>query len=710
MAYLAHISEDEKREQTILAHSQNAAGLAAAFAKSFHAESWGYCCGLAHDLGKYSAEFQRRLYGGPVVDHSTAAAQEFNKKKGLYALAAYCVAGHHAGLPDGGTPADDKSSSSLQGRLKKQIPDYQEYKKEIEIPPLQVPPVRGKDGFTVAFFIRMVYSCLVDADFLETENFMTDGRTQRKPEKISDVHLGRLLAHISGWMENRDQMTVNGRRTEILKHCLEMGRGNPGIYSLTVPTGGGKTVSSLAFALQHACTHGKERIIYVIPYTSIIEQNAAVFREILGEDAVLECHSNVQYDDKEEFKPMQLASENFDKPVVVTTNVQFFESLFSNKSSKCRKLHNFANSVIIFDEAQMLPVSYLKPCIRALAELEANYASTIVLCTATQPSLQKFFPKEKRIQEICPDVEAQFAFFRRTTVENKGVLKEQELIEELIGEKRALCILNNRKRVQKVYTELKGDGVFHLSTYMYPEHRKRKLDEIRKRLRSGGRCIVIATSLVEAGVDLDFDKVYRELAGVDSVVQAAGRCNREGKRPLEESVTCVFQFEEKIPLPSEQRQPVEIARLVSEQFADLSSLDAIESYFSQLHYIKGDGLDQKRILESFENGARAGSYPFATVAQEFQLIEENTKMIVIGMEEKAGELARRLQNGERSRLLLREAGRYSIQVYQRDFEKLEAAGYLKRLDEEVALLRSMDKYSEDMGMEMNVDFGEAVFF
>lgn len=712
MRYLAHISEDKKREQFLITHSRNVAVLAAQFAGSFHAESWGYCCGLLHDLGKYSFEFQQRLQGGPRVDHSTAAAQELHKKKGLHALAAYCVAGHHAGLPDGGTAADDKSAASLLGRLKKHIPDYEDYKKEITIPPLQAPSVRfiGKGGFTVSFFIRMVYSCLVDADFLDTENFMTDGETRREPEKITQKHLDRLLAYISGWMENKDRMTVNGRRTEILEHCLEMGREKPGLYSLTVPTGGGKTVSSLAFALQHACTHGKERIIYVIPYTSIIEQNAAVFRSILGDDAVLECHSNVQYDDEEEFKPMQLAAENFDKPVVVTTNVQLFESLFSNKSSKCRKLHNLSNSVIVFDEAQMLPVPYLKPCISAMTELAVNYGSTIVLCTATQPSLQKFFPADLKIREICPALQDQFAFFERTKVENLGMLDEQQLLERLGGEKRALCILNNRKRVQKIYVQLKGEGVFHLSTYMYPEHRRKKLEEIRARLKSGERCVVIATSLVEAGVDLDFDKVYRELAGVDSVVQAAGRCNREGKRPLEESITYVFRMKEKMPLPSEQRQPVEIAKLVAEQFPDISSLDAIESYFTQLYYIKGEELDKKRILESFESGAREGSYPFASAAKEFWLIDENTKMIVIGKEEKAIELAERLRQKERSRQLQREVGHYSIQVYEGDFEKLRAAGYLEVLDTEVALLRSLEKYFDDMGMDMDVDFGEAVFF
>ena len=712
MSYLAHISKDQKREQTVLAHSKNVANLAAEFAKSFQAESWGYCCGLLHDIGKYTPEFQERLRGGASVDHSTAAAKELDEKKGMHAMAAYCVAGHHAGLPDGGTSADDKNSASLKGRLKKKVPDYQAYKKEIEIPPLQQPNINGigMGGYSVSFFIRMIYSCLVDADFLDTEDFMTNGETQREPEKISRVHLEMLMKYIGGWLNNSDRQTVNGRRSEILRHCLKMGQEKTGVYSLTVPTGGGKTVSSLAFALQHACSYGKERIIYVIPYTSIIEQNAAVFRRILGDEAVLECHSNVHYDDNDEFKPMQLAAENFDKPVVVTTNVQFFESLFSNKSSKCRKVHNLANSVIIFDEAQMLPNPYLRPCVSAMAELAVNYNSTIVLCTATQPSLQKFFPNNVNIREICPDVQEQFSFFQRTKVSNLGKIDEQELMQRLEQEKSVLCILNNRKRVQKIYSQLRGADVFHLSTYMYPEHRKRKLEEIRDRLRSGERCVVIATSLVEAGVDLDFQQVYRELAGVDSVVQAAGRCNREGKRSLEESRTYVFQFKETMPLSAEQRQPIEVAKMVSEQFEDISSLESIKSYFTQLHYIKGDGLDQKRIIESFEKGVRTGNYPFASVAKEFRLIEENTKQIFIGKEESSREVEERLRLGERTRPLLRKISRYSIQVYEGDFEKLRSAGYLEELDTEIALLRNHEKYMDDMGMEMDVEFGEAVIF
>ena len=291
-----------------------------------------------------------------------------------------------------------------------------------------------------------------------------------------EILLKKLEHYVSGWMKNEDLDTVNGHRTEILKHCLELGAENKGLFRLTVPTGGGKTVASLAFALRHAVRHQMDRIIYVIPYTSIIEQNAKVFREILGNENVLENHCNVSFEnseDSEEFEPMSLAAENWDKPVIVTTNVQFFESLFANKSSKCRKLHNIANSVVIFDEAQMLPADYLKPCISMIEEMVARYGVSAVLCTATQPSLEPFFQNIAVPIELCPRIEQQFAFFKRTNIHNIGWLEAEALIQRLNKEEQALCIVNTKKRAQKIYESIEGEGVYHLSTSMYPKHKKK---------------------------------------------------------------------------------------------------------------------------------------------------------------------------------------------------------------------------------------------
>ena len=394
----------------------------------------------------------------------------------------------------------------------------------------------------------MIYSCLVDADFLDTEYFMKNGATDRDAGDTLKELYQRLYKHVGAWLLNDNLETVNGRRSEILRHCIASGKEEPGMFRLTVPTGGGKTLASLAFALNHAIEHGMERVIYVIPYTSIIEQNAKVFRDILGDKNVLENHYNVDYESSEEFRPMQLATENWDKPVIVTTNVQFFESLFSNKSSKCRKLHRIANSVIIFDEAQMLPTDYLVPCLAMMEELVQNYRSSLVLCTATQPALDRLFRKEWNIRELCPRKEEQFQFFTRTNFQTIGEISEDELVQRLMKEEQTLCIVNTKARAQSLYEKLKENGkehVYHLSTSMYPKHRMRVLREIRERLKleEGERrkpCILIATSLVEAGVDLDFHSVYRQLAGIDSMIQAAGRCNLEGKQKAEDSKVYIF--------------------------------------------------------------------------------------------------------------------------------------------------------------------------
>lgn len=738
MEYLAHLSDDKTRKQTILEHSQNVALLAKQYADVFEAGSWGYCCGMVHDIGKFSTAFQERLQGGVSVDHATAGAKELIARGGMYFLASYITAGHHAGLPDKGSDADDAGRGTLCGREKKKIPDYQAYKDEIEIPKLERPKrMIGKNAFSMSFFLRMIYSCLVDADFIDTENFMQDGKSSRESGIVTDELWNKLNTYINPWLACKDKNSVNGHRTQILKSCIEMGMQDPGIYTLTVPTGGGKTVSSLAFALKHACIHKRRRIIYVIPYTSIIEQNAEVFRKILGANNVLENHSNVKYEESDEMKPMQLAAENWDKPVVVTTNVQFFESLFANKSSRCRKLHNIADSVLIFDEAQMIPIPYLKPCTAAIEELVENYGCTAVLCTATQPALQPFFPADRKFTEICPEVQGQFTFFKRTHVEQLGVLSKCELKDRLKSGKQVLCILNSREVSQKLYRELVDElkeseieldevlektekdnldsieGFYYLSTYMYPKHRRRKLEQIRERLKSGKRCIVIATSLVEAGVDLDFGTVYREFAGADSIVQAAGRCNREGKCKTQDCVTYIFEFDEASHQPSELKLPIELTKIVARQYTDLSSMEAIESYFNQLHSLKKEELDKKGILSMIEQNAKKAGYPFASVAAEFKLIENQTKTIVIGIEAEAEELIQRLRFGEHSRDLMRDISQYSVQVYENKYEKLRAAGYLEPLegfDNEFAILRGKELYQEEFGLRVDVDFGAAVFY
>lgn len=649
MVYLAHINDD-KLEQPLKEHLENTGKLCGKFAESFGMYDWGYCCGLLHDIGKYSLEFQNRLKGSERrVDHSTAGARICWEKDGLYKFLSYCIAGHHAGLPDTGGSSDGSSRGTMYGRMKKDLKSYQKYMEEIAIPVLPPPPFRVTKeeniGILFSMLIRMVFSCLVDADYLDTESFMSNG----------------------------------------------------------------KTIASLAFALEHAKKHHMDRVIYVIPYTSIIEQNAKIFRDILGNENVLENHCNVDFDSDEELKPMQLAAENWDKPVIVTTNVQFFESLFSNKPSKCRKLHNMANSVIISDEAQMLPSDYLKPCISVMEQLLRHYESSIVLCTATQPSLEGILAGDVPAKELCPRMEEQFQFFRRMSIENAGRISEEELAGKLETGYQVLCILNTKKRAQRIYQRVKGNGVYHLSTSMYPVHRKRVLSEIRERLKEGKRCIVISTSLVEAGVDLDFETVYRQLAGVDSIIQAAGRCNREGQKPAEESVVYVFQFDEREYIPGQKLQ-MEVTECLLEEKRNLEDLDSIRFYFDMLYHFRGEGLDKKRILERFDRN----NFPFTTVGREVKLIEENTKTIFIPREQEAIAIWDELKLKGITKKIMRKMGQYCVNVYERDFDKMFGTGMLKSVSEELGedffVLNDLEKYTEDMGLTLEVEQGQAVFF
>ena len=714
MKYIAH--KDGERVQSVKAHLEGTAERAGDFAEKFGKREWGYCCGMLHDIGKYAKEFQKKIQENTDdrVDHATAGAQVCKEQGRYYPIMSYCIAGHHAGLPDYGNTA---ISSSLCGRWKKRICDYQAYKDEIRIPELDTEPIAfDKDrnmDFALGTFIRMLYSCLVDADFLDTELFMKNGDTGRNSGESMEILQNRLKNHISEWLKNTDEDTINGRRTEILNNCIREGKQKEGIFRLTVPTGGGKTVASLAFALEHAVKNHKDRIIYVIPYTSIIEQNAQVFREILGEENVLENHCNVDYESSEEFKPMQLASENWDKPVVVTTNVQFFESLFANKSSKCRKIHNIANSVIILDEAQMLPMDYLKPCIAMLQELVDSYSASIVLCTATQPALDSFFSKNELIKELCPRMEEQFSFFKRVNYQNLGKIRQDHLIEKLKKENNALCIVNTKKAAQVIYKELHGEGIYHLSTSMYPKHRKRVLKTIRERLKNSEKCIVISTSLVEAGVDLDFATVYRQIAGLDSMIQAAGRCNREGKRELSNSIVCIFDLEE-FQIAQRQRQQIDVSKGILQDYTDIADLKAITDYFTRLYHSRGTSLDKKKIMDEFQKM----ECNFAKVAKEFKLIEENTKTIFINRELDAEELLQELRIKGVTKEKMRKAGQYCIQVYDNTqsentfFDKLNGAGMLRPIAEEMQDFYELvdgEQYSEEYGLDFSLEDGIALF-
>ena len=709
---LAHGATDEHPEgQSIEAHLKGTGELAETFAAEFGAAANGKLCGLAHDIGKYSDEFQLRLRGGKKVDHATAGAIECFKIKA--AFEAVCVIGHHSGLPNvGHKDADTTESQTFFGRKLRAeqggIPDYRKnWNGHIALPQDYFRP-SGR-GFATAFYIRMLYSCLVDADYIDTETFMNGDAGRGNYEPLSAL-CDKLTAYISKW--NNPTREIDILRQKILNSCIEKASAPRGIFSLTVPTGGGKTVASMAFALNHAVANSMKRIIYVIPYTSIIEQNAKVFRDILGQENVVEHHSQVSHELSEDADELEyrsaLATENWDAPVIVTTAVQFFESLYANRSSKCRKLHNIANSVIIFDEAQMIPSNNLRPCVAAIAELVRAYNATAVLCTATQPAIDEMlleYSKKESVVELCPDVDGMFEKFRRTSFEKEGRLTTDELVSRLESQQQVLCIVNTRKFAQEVYEALPSEGRFHLSTLMCPVHRKQKLDEIRERLKSGKTCRVVSTSLIEAGVDVDFPRVFREMAGLDSILQAAGRCNREGKRSAESSIVTVFESENKV------NKLIAVNRDAAEEtvrdWTQPNTTSTIERYFKAYRdFLRND--DKSGVMTASEKGISGCGLPFEWIAKEFKLIDQNTFAVYIPIGE-GKELVSRLREGERSRGLYRRAGMYSVSVYQNQFDSLINAGAAEPFGEDAAFLTDCSLYSDEKGLSTDVDGGNALF-
>jgi len=678
--YIAHRDEEGGRIQTIADHAHGVSERAFNFADGFRGGALARDIGFVHDAGKFSAKFQRRIRGaGLKVEHSTPGAQLLmeQNRSALGMLGAYCVMGHHGGLPDGGSSCDGSDDPTLYGRLKRKTEDCSAHARELTIPRLEAPDFNISDGFGAAFFIRMLFSALVDADFLDTEEFYTSEMPRGGLFNMASLQ-NRLLAEIDAFLHPREPTSeLNARRTHLLETCLSVSENPSGLFTLTAPTGSGKTIASLAFALKHAVKWGKRRVIFVVPYNTIIEQNSAVYEKLLGKENVLQHHSNIQYDDKDEGSDRKrLAAENWDYPVVVTSSVQFFESLYGNLPSVCRKLHNIANSVLIFDEAQMIPLPYLIPCVNAIQELVVQYGCTAVLATATQSALGQYF-KKCQATEIADDPLSLYESLRRVRIQtiSEEPLTDDDLAERLGRHEQVLCIVHTRKQAQELFQILRAaqpDGTFHLSTLMYPKHRTQVLRLIRARLACGKPCRVVSTSLVEAGVDLDFSVVYRAEAGLDSVVQAGGRCNREGKRPAEESFVYVFSSASHDP-PRAIEPHIAAARQALQEHSDAASPEAITAYFEKLFYIKGDkALDTKQVVQKLNDGRKAFSFPFRTLAREFQIIEENTQIVYVLHKNRT--LKNRLQGGERSRELFRQLGPYGVSLYRTDMRELLSAG------------------------------------
>lgn len=703
---IAHVARDEDgtwREPHDLAkHLVGVSALASSFARTF-GEDWARLAGLWHDVGKYRSRFQNyiRQASGFEADahikgeagrapHSTAGALlacDTFKEAGR--VLAYLIAGHHAGLDDwhGGlnerldSPASrNELSEALATQPPADILNPGGFKPDLRTIP------GGSPGF--ALWVRMLFSCLVDADFLDTEAYMAP---EKPIQRGNWPTLAELLAlfdrHMTGLAADAAPTPVNRLRADILRQCRDKAQAPPGLFSLTVPTGGGKTLSSLAFALEHAKAHAetspKKRIIYVIPYTSIIEQTADIFRGIFG-DAVIEHHSNAEADPNKENSQSRLACENWDAPVIVTTNVQFFESLFARRASRCRKLHNIVDSIVVLDEAQLLPPEFLQPILDVLNLLTRHYGVTVVLSTATQPALstRKYFDAQRNIRglenvrEIIDDPDALYRALERVQVQLPADWNTPSSWEALAGEltrhESVLAIVNRRKDACELWRQM-PQGSLHLSALMCGAHRSRVINEIKARLKAGAPTRVVSTQLVEAGVDLDFPVVYRALAGLDSIAQAAGRCNREGK--LDRGEVVIFIPPKPAP-PGLLRKGENACRNVL-HFYDGNPLNRalFGQYFERLYH--ACDLDGQRIGDLLTVDGQSLAVNLRTAAEKFRLIqdEDSAPIIVLyrgadGADETVGALVHTLRKHGPERWLMRKLQRYTVNIHRRELTKL----------------------------------------
>lgn len=710
--FIAHVRKEAGGSyavQTVTEHLEGTARLAGDFAEAFGNRDWGELLGWWHDLGKFTPAWQKHIRkgsgyndeafhetSGGNVNHSTAGAilafERFSNPI-IARLLSYGIAGHHAGLPDW---EPDEAGGDLVNRLFDTLhgdelrSDEMAVIKEIEpaaiflkkpLPRSAPMGVVGPEEAKVArehthLWIRMLYSCLVDADFLDTEAFMEHEKAATRGHYPL---LHELKTRFDDFMDRMQASApcsvINRRRREILETCRQKASSKPGFFSLNVPTGGGKTLSAMAFALGHALTRGKKRIVMAIPYTSIIEQTAAVYAEVFGTNAIVEHHSNI--DPEKETTRNLLASENWDAPIIVTTNVQLFESLFASRSSACRKLHNLVDSVVILDEAQMLPPSYLRPILSALRGLVERFGATVVLCTATQPALEGRIGAGKTdfsgLSNVTPIIEDPIVLasdFRRVSFSfprlEAGSVEWSEIAKRLVKHDQILCVVNTKRSCRELHT-LMPEGTIHLSAFMCGEERSDVIAEIKEKLKMGEKVRVISTQLVEAGVDIDFPVVYRAMAGLDSIAQAAGRCNREGRLNTEARLGQVIVFDPPVPSPPGHLRKCEDAfREVLRANPNLDpNPNDFHEYFRKLFAAVND-FDRPKFQERVLKECTEAKLQFRTLARYFHLIDDQAQKGLIvsyrGKNAESDSLIDRLQSGYIDRNLLRRLQRFTVSV------------------------------------------------
>lgn len=712
-------------------HLQNTAKIAASFASNFNSAKWGEACGFAHDIGKSRPKWQGylRCKSGYGYDEEAHLEGKSGKEphaihgafmiekifgRGIGRFLSYCIAGHHAGLPDWSN-AEGAGRAALQYQLVN-FKDIDDLDKEIidhlrGLKPERL-PFQCKDGLDASLWIRMLYSCLVDADFLDTEAYMEPQKSRERSCYLKPAELEKLFdSYINRLEQSAEASKINRIRNKVRNNCVAGAAGGQGIYTLTVPTGGGKTLSSLAFALKHAVKHNLDRVIYVIPYTSIIEQNAAVFKKVLGEDQVIEHHSNLV---EEESTPQsRLAAENWDAPVIVTTTVQFFESLFAARAGRCRKLHNIAKAVVVLDEAQLLPVEHLRPILDTLQLLVDRYSASIVISTATQPAFKTrryggvtFKGLGESLELMKDEVAAIYEELKRVTVtlpEDINTHSEwEEVAASLKEHDRVLCIVSDRRSCRELHA-LMPDGTDHLSALMCAQHRSEVIADIKARLAKDEPVRVISTQLVEAGVDIDFPVVYRSFAGLDSIAQAAGRCNREGR--LETGKLVVFNPPRKIPAGILRKAAETSRNILASTSANPLDHKVYERFFAELYW-KANTLDREDIVALLTPDREELGINFRTAAERLKIIDDAMQKTVLVRYGESEELLSLLEKIGPERWLMRKLQRYSVNIYNHEFNAMLNEGRLQELHPYIYALRAKDDYSPQIGLLVEAEIFE----
>lgn len=715
--YISHLkkvdgSSDNWIFQSNEEHSKGVAQFAASFAEKIGFKEWGIVLGILHDKGKEQEKFQRyiRKVSGYMQDlvstertpHAYVGAL---LAKSLYPqsypLLSMPIMAHHVGLYD---------FSDFKERMKAEMPN-DIHCDDLVTENLKMPTNKVWKPQDFHHLIRVLYSCLVDADFLDTEQFMDNSRAEfRKKQKSLKDLLTMLESFLMGLSKSSEKTELNELRSSIQNRCKECANKTPGFYSLTVPTGGGKTLSSLVWAMNHAVEYGKDRIIIAIPYTSIIVQTASILRKIFGAENVLEHHSVFDAEvalsefceGMDEMKLRQrLATENWDYPIVVTTNVQLFQSMFSNKPSSCRKLHNICNSVLILDEVQMLPMEHLQPIVDGLSAYQRLFNTSVLFTTASQPVLSGEHrgcnPMVKLkglsfMKEIIPDEMCLHDKLRRVNLHfDKQPVDYDTLAEKLLQYDKVLCIVNTRKDAQEVYSRLSKEGnVYHLSRMMCSAHIQKVIAEIKNALKNPEvkTIRVVATQLIEAGVDIDFPIVYRQEAGLDSVLQAAGRCNREGKLGISDAY--VFSFNHPLPPGTLLKGSNTLKNMI--EVSDWFAPETMEDYFIRL-YRNSDTFDKAEV----EKRMNPGELYFETISKEFRLIDDKGINVVVNYEH-GMELVHEIKDKGISYDLMKRLSKYMVNLRERDFKKLIKERLLDEVIEGIYVLSDREQYDVNTGL------------